>query len=160
MGRIAGPYGVRGWLRVVSYTRQPEQLLRYAPWYLRRGRAWQATGITEARRRARGLLVRLPECENRDEAAKLAGTDIGIYREQLPEVAADEYYWNDLIGLTVLTLDDTVLGSVDHLIETGANDVLVIRGERERLVPFVPGKVVKQVDLENGEIRVDWEADF
>jgi 16S rRNA processing protein RimM len=160
MGRIAGPYGVRGWVRVVSYTEVPERLLEYAPWYLRRGERWQSTRIVEAKRHAKGLLVRLPGCEDRETAADLAGSDIGVYRSQLPEPAPDEYYWTDLIGLRVQTLDGRPLGTVDHLIETGANDVLVVRGEREYLIPFVRAGVIDGVDLDKRVIRVDWDPEF
>ena len=160
MGRIAGPYGVRGWVRVVSYTQVPDRLLEYVPWYLRRGEQWQPTGIVEAKRHSKGLLVRLTGCEDRDTAAGLTGSDIGVHRSQLPPAAAGEYYWSDLIGLMVQTLDGRPLGMVDHLIETGANDVLVVRGERERLIPFVRGGVIHEVDLDKRIIRVDWDPDF
>jgi 16S rRNA processing protein RimM len=160
VGRIAAPYGISGWLKVVSYTQPPEQLITYTPWYLRQGDVWRTTEIVEIRHHASGLRVHLPGCEDREMAGKLTGTDIGIYREQLPAVAADEYYWNDLIGLRVVTRDDAVLGTVDHLLETGANDVLVVRGDRERLIPFVQGQVVTLVDLEKRVIRVDWDPDF
>jgi 16S rRNA processing protein RimM len=160
MGRIAGPYGVKGWLRVVSYTERPDTLIEYAPWHLRRGNMWIATEIAEAKRHSKGLLVRLPDYEDRDRAAELAGVDIGIYRRQLPPAAADEYYWDDLIGLPVVTLDGVLLGTVDHLIETGANDVLVVRGERERLIPFVRGSVIARIDLDGRMIRVDWDPDY
>lgn len=160
MGRIAGPYGVRGWVRVVSYTEVPDSLLEYTPWFLWRGEQWQPTGIAEAKRHPKGLLVRLPGCEDRDTAAGLTGSDIGVRRSQLPPAAAGEYYWSDLIGLMVQTLDGRPLGTVDHLIETGANDVLVVRGERERLIPFVRGDVIDEVDLDKRIIRVDWDPDF
>jgi 16S rRNA processing protein RimM len=160
VGRVAGPYGVQGWLRVVSYTERPDKLIEYTPWYLRRGNAWLATGIVEAKRHSKGLVVRLPGYEDRDSAAELAGTDIGIYRRQLPATAGDEYYWDDLIGLSVVTLDGLPLGTVDHLIETGANDVLVVKGERERLIPYVRGSVIASVDLDDRVIRVDWDPDF
>ena len=160
MGRIAGPYGVKGWLRVVSYTEQPDTLIEYAPWYLRHGHRWQPTRVIEVKRHAKGLLVRLPDCDDRDKAVELAGTDIGIYRRQLPVTSRDEYYWDDLIGLPVVTLDGQLLGTVDHLIETGANDVLVVRGERERLIPFIRGSVIAQVDLDGRVLRVDWDPDF
>jgi 16S rRNA processing protein RimM len=160
VGRIAGPFGVKGWLRVVSYTEQPDKLLDYAPWYLRRGNAWLPITITGSKHHSKGLLVRLPGCEDRDQAAELAGTDIGIYRRQLPAAAEDEYYWNDLVGLPVVTLDGVPLGTVDHLMETGANDVLVVRGERERLIPFIRGSVIAGIDLKGRVIRVDWDPDF
>jgi 16S rRNA processing protein RimM len=160
MGRVAGPYGVKGWLRVVSYTERPDKLIEYAPWYLRLGGAWMPTGIVAVKRHAKGLLVRLPGYDDRDKAAELSGTDIGIYRDQLPPAAGDEVYWNDLIGLTVVTLDGLPLGTVDHLIETGANDVLVVKGERERLIPFVRESVIAQIDLDGRVMRVDWDPDF
>ncbi len=160
MGRIAGPYGVKGWLRVVSYTERPDRLIEYAPWYLKQDDTWLPTRVSEVKRHTRGLLVRLPGCEDRDKAAELSGSDIGIYRSQLPATAADEYYWDDLIGLSVVTLDGLLIGTVDHLIETGANDVLVVRGARERLIPFIQGSVIARVDLDAGVIRVDWDPDF
>lgn len=86
-------------------------------------------------------------------------TEIGVRRDQLPATAPDEYYWNDLLGLKVVNLQDEPLGQVDHLIETGANDVLVVKGERERLIPFVLHRVVIRVDLEVGVIQVDWDKD-
>ena len=160
MGHIAGPYGVKGWVRVVSYTEPLENLLEYRPWQLKQGNTWQGVDVVEARRHGKGLIVRLPDCQDRDMAARYTGTEIGIYREQLPATQANEYYWNDLVGLRVITLDGKELGVVDHLIETGANDVLVIRGEREYLVPFIQGQVIDAVDLAGHQIRVDWDPEF
>lgn len=160
MGRIAGPYGVQGWVRVIAYTGQAGNLLVYTPWYLRRGAAWEASEILEGRVHGKGLVARLAGCRDRETAQTLAGTDVGIYREQLPPAARGEYYWIDLLGIRVVTLEGRELGTVDHLLETGANDVLVVRGERERLIPFVQGQVIHSVDLAAGEIRVDWDPDF
>jgi len=160
MGRIAAPFGVQGWVRVATFTESPENLLAYSPWYLQRAGGWQAVKLLNGREHGKGLVVQLEGCSDRDEAAALSGTEIGVYRSQLPAPDADEYYWSDLVGLQVYTLQDGLLGVVDHLIETGANDVLVIRGEREHLVPFVRGQVIQSVDLEAGVIRVDWDPDF
>ena len=160
MGRISGPYGVKGWVRVRSYTRQPDDLLTYLPWYLRTGDTWQAWKLLEGRPHGKGLVVRFPDCGDRESAEALAGTDIGIYRSQLPQTENNEYYWNDLVGAQVVTLDGEVLGTVNHLLETGANDVLVVTGDRERLIPFIQGKVVASVDLDAGIIRVDWDTDY
>lgn len=160
MGRIAGPYGVKGWLRVITYTGQAGNLLDYTPWYLHRDGTWQACALLEGRPHGKGLVARLAECGDRAAAEALAGTEIGIYREQLPPAARGEYYWSDLLGARVVTLEGRDLGRVDHLLETGANDVLVVKGERERLIPFVQGTVIASVDLAAGEIRVDWDAEF
>jgi 16S rRNA processing protein RimM len=106
------------------------------------------------------VVARLESCENRDQAAALMNCEIGVRRDQLPATAPGEYYWYDLLGLEVVTLQNEVLGKVDHLLETGANDVLVVVGDRERLIPFVLNDVVKHVDQQAGFIRVDWDKDY
>jgi 16S rRNA processing protein RimM len=160
MGHIAGPYGVKGWLRVVPYTEELTALLEYSPWYLYRQGEWTPVEPLQGKPHGKGLVVQLAECADREAAAALGGTKIGIYRSQLPDTAADEYYWSDLIGLRVINSDGTLLGTVDYLIETGANDVLVVRGEREYLVPYISGQVIKQVDIGQQLIRVDWDTDY
>ena len=160
MGRIASPFGVKGWLRVNAFTAVADTLLDYSPWYLKLKGQWQAVEPLAGRHHGKGLVVQLKTCHDRDAAAALTGTDIGIYRSQLPPVATDEYYWSDLIGMQVITNDDQVLGVVDHLLETGANDVIVVKGAHEYLVPYIRGQVVISVDLETRIIRVDWDPDF
>ena len=160
MGQVIGPYGVKGWVRVRSYTELAGELLDYSPWYLRESGTWRTTEVLEAKPHGKGLVVHFPGCQDRDQAERLTGIDIGLYRSQLPATGKEEYYWCDLLGLRVVTLDGISLGIVDHLIETGSNDVLVLRGERERLVPFIMGQVIAGVDLDAGEIRVDWDPDF
>jgi 16S rRNA processing protein RimM len=160
MGRIASPFGVKGWVRVNAYTAMADNLLDYSPWYLNVQGEWQPTEPLAGRHHGKGLVVQLQECHDRDAAAALTGTDIGIYRSQLPPPEADEYYWTDLVGLQVITRDGLVLGVVDHLFETGANDVMVVKGEQEYLVPFIQEQVVESVDLESRIIRVDWDPDF
>ena len=160
VGRIASPFGVRGWLRVNAFTAVVDSLLDYSPWYLKLKGQWQAVELLSGRQHGKGLVVQLKMCHDRDAAAALTGTDIGIYRSQLPPVDADEYYWSDLMGMQVITKDGQVLGVVDHLFETGANDVIVVKGEHEHLVPYIKEQVVKSVDLETRIIRVDWDPDF
>ena len=160
MGRIASPFGVKGWLRVNTFTAVPDNLLDYSPWYLNLKGEWQAVEPLASRHHGKGLVVQLKDCHDRDAAAALTGTDIGIYRSQLPPIATDEYYWSDLIGLQVITRGDRLLGVVDHLFETGANDVMVVKGEQEYLVPFIREQVVESVDLESRTVRVDWDPDY
>ena len=160
MGRIASPFGVKGWLRINAYTAVADDLLDYSPWYLKLKGQWQAVEPVAGRHHGKGVVVQLKECHDRDAAAALTGTEIGIYRSQLPPVDADEYYWSDLIGMQVITKEDQVLGVVDHLLETGANDVIVVKGKHECLVPYIREQVVESVDLENRIIRVDWDPDF
>jgi len=125
-----------------------------------RGENWQEKQLAEGSRQGKGVIARLADCENRDQAQALMGCEIGIRRDQLPGAAPGEYYWSDLQGLKVVTIKGEQLGTVDHLIETGANDVLVVKGERERLIPFVLDQVIVNVDLDKREIQVDWDKGF
>jgi 16S rRNA processing protein RimM len=151
---------VKGWVRVYSYTGPREKIVDYQPWYLQVSGEWLPRQVAEGRRHGKGVIVRLEGCEDRDQALALINSEIGVRRDQLPATAPGEYYWQDLIGLSVVNLQGERLGEVDHLLETGANDVLVVQGERERLIPFVLQQVVKQVDLQAGTIQVDWDRDF
>ena len=160
IGRISGLYGVRGWVRVYSYTAPRAAILDLTPWTVRRGDGWSPWALAEGREHGKGVVVRLDGIEDRDAAAGLIGADIAVRRDQLPNLDPGEYYWTDLEGLRVRTVDGRDLGIVDHLFETGANDVIVVRGERERLIPFVKGQVVRRIDLSGGEMEVDWDPDF
>lgn len=160
LGRITGAHGVRGWVKVVSHTEPRENILAYERWQLRRPEGWQSHAVAEGRSSGGRVFARLEGVTTRDEAAALAGTDVAVLREELPATAEGEYYWADLEGMTVRNLEGRVLGCVESLFATGANDVMVVRGDRERLLPFVHGAVVKEVDLAAREIRVDWDADL
>jgi 16S rRNA processing protein RimM len=158
LGYISAVHGIKGWVKVHSWTRPMEAIFEYQPWLL--GEERTPVTIVDGRKQGKGLVVLLPGNESRDQAATLVGQQIFVGRETLPATAKDEYYWSDLEGLEVHTTGGEVLGRVDRLMETGANDVLVIFGDRQHLVPFVQGQYVKRVDLENGLIEVDWDPDF
>ncbi|KAB7622565.1 ribosome maturation factor RimM [Alkalilimnicola sp. S0819] len=160
LGRISGLYGVRGWVKVHSYTDPRENLLDYPQWWIQLRGEEQRIELEQGRPQGKTLVVKLQGVDDREQARLYMGVDIRVPREQLPAAAADEYYWTDLEGLRVLTVDGQDLGRVDHLIETGANDVLVVRGERERLIPFLLDQVVKRVDLQAGRLEVDWDPEF
>ncbi len=159
LGRISGLFGVRGWVKVYSYTEPREAVLDYKRWLLSRKDGWQEATVAEGQRHGKTIIARIDGYVDRDQAASLSGTDIAVPRDELPETEQGEFYWSDLEGLTVVHRDGTELGKVAHLLETGANDVMVVRGEKERLVPFVMNKVVLGVDLDEGVIEVDWEWD-
>lgn len=143
-----------------SYTESREEILDYAPWYLQQGEQWSAWRLIKGRRQGRSIVAALEGVDSRDSAALLLGREIAIRREQLPSLKAGEYYWADLEGLHVITLQGISLGRVKRLLETGANDVLAVEGERERLIPFLTGTVVKRADLQQGLLIVDWDPDF
>jgi 16S rRNA processing protein RimM len=160
MGRIGAPYGIRGWLKVHSYTDPPENLLHYSPWWIRWQEEWRALRVMDGRRHGKGLVAQVAGYEDREAARVLVGAEVAIERGHLQAPGEGEYYWADLVGLPVFNREGVRLGEVDHLVDNGAQDVLVLRGgEKERLIPFVPGYYVLQVDLEQGRMVVDWDKD-
>ena len=160
LGQVSGLFGVKGWLKIFSYTDPRENILQYAPWYLRGADGWREVSVAEGQRHGKAVIVRFGDCADRDGAAAWVGSEIAVRREQMPALAQDEYYWSDLEGLQVVTTAGVALGVVSHLIETGANDVLVVRGDRERLIPYVRPDVVVDIDLDKGVLQVDWDPDF
>ena len=160
LGRVLGAFGVRGELKVHSFTDPEGALLRYQPWILVHGGTEREIGDAKGRVTAKGVNATLPGVEDRDAAQALAGAEIWVPRNRLPKPKPGEYYWVDLEGLEVVNADGTVLGRVSHLFDTAANQVMVVAGERERLIPFLEGQFVTRVDFDAGRIEVDWDADF
>lgn len=163
LGHIAGVFGVQGWVKVFSETAPRENILNYSPWYLRINGEWREYQLLAGRVHGKGVVAHLSGCPDRDAAIALLKAPVAILRSQLPAASQGEYYWADLEGLQVVNLQGQVLGVVNHLLETGANDVLVVRasdGSRECLIPYLPGRVVTEVDLAQGIIRVDWDPDY
>lgn len=159
VGRVRGVHGLRGWLRVESYTRPAENLLNYNPWHVRDGGAWRPLEFVSGRPAARGFLVHLRTVDDRDAARALIGADVAVRRSQLPPAEAGSWYWCDLVGMEVVRTTGETLGRVAALQETGAHDVLVIEGAARQLVPFVTGPIVKTVDPQEGRIVVDWDPE-
>lgn len=160
LGRVSGVFGVKGWLKIESYTQPPDNLGRYVPWTLKSVAGERLVAVEAVRNHGKGLIAKFVGVDDRDRAREWLGARIDVERGQLPALGANEYYWTDLEGLEVRTPDGTSLGTVDHLLATGGNDVLVLRGSVERLVPFLIGSVITRVDLEGGVIEADWPADF
>ncbi len=160
MGRIGSAHGVRGWLRVQPFTETPDGLLAFPRWMLGRRGEWREFALVEGQVHGSSLLARLAGIADRDAADALRGSEVAVWRDELPTLAQDEYYWSDLEGLEVVTGEGVALGTVERLFATGANDVMVVRGERERLIPFVPGEVVRRVDLQARCMEVDWDPEF
>ncbi|WP_123589599.1 ribosome maturation factor RimM [Salinisphaera orenii] len=165
LGRINGLFGVSGWVKVYSYTRPARNLIEHDQWLIGRQGDWRPFRVLAARNQAKTLIAQLADpsdrpVADRDGAAALLECDIAVPRAALPEPEPGRYYWFDLMGLDVVTREGTPLGRVASMMETGANDVLVVDGERERLIPFVMDEFVDAVDLDAGRIVVDWDPDF
>ena len=161
LGKIVGLYGVEGWIKLESYSDPRTRIFKYSPWFVGSADAPVEYENVKGRAQGKGIVARLPGVESRDAAAALIGAEIRIVRSALPKPKPGEYYWVDLEGLDVFNLEGVAFGKVSHLFSTGANDVLVVKdGDRERLVPFVTGDFVKEIDIDGGKIVVDWDKDF
>lgn len=171
IGRVQGAYGVKGWVRLMSYTDPADNLLAYSPWLLECAQGWQAIEALTTRRHKQGFVAEISGIEDRSGAEQLQGRHIGVVASALPQPAEDEYYWRDLIGLEVVNCAGRLLGTVTSLLETGANDVLVVnravaapaaaadsarQNEGDELIPFAR-QYVTVVDLPGRRIIVDWD---
>lgn len=166
LGRINAAYGLKGWVKIYSHTDPIEQILSYSPWQLHKdGKEFQVE-VAKGKVQGKGIIALLVGFEDRDRAESLIGYEVWIDRNRLPQLESGEYYWNQLEGLEVVNQSGISLGKVDHLLETGANDVLVVKpdsgsfDDQERLIPFVEGEVIKEVNLETAIIVVSWETDY
>ncbi|XOZ33716.1 ribosome maturation factor RimM [Halomonadaceae bacterium KBTZ08] len=171
LGQITSVYGVKGWVKVYSYTEPLDNIFQYPNWTLVDGRASsrgeRKVRLVTGKPHGKTLIAKLEGIEDRDQAAGLCGLDIRVETSELPALEEGEYYWYQLQGLRVRTADEgRDLGVVDHLIETGSNDVLVVRADaastdgRERLIPFLPDEIIREVNLEGGILEADWDPEF
>lgn len=160
VGRIVDAYGVRGWVKIASHTDPHANILEYSPWQLETAGGVIEKAVLTGRPHGSHVVAHLEGINDRDAALALKGVAIRVERQRFPEPQNESYYWVDLEGLRVVNQDGIDLGRVDHLLETGSNDVLVVQGERERLIPFLRGSVVVEVDLAAGVMRVDWDPKF
>ncbi|MFT6751728.1 MAG: 16S rRNA processing protein RimM [Candidatus Azotimanducaceae bacterium] len=166
VGKINAVYGLKGWVKVYSYTDPKEQIFAYKPWMIKRGSTTQELKVDKGKVHGKGLVVLAEGYEDRTQAEALIGNEIWVDRMVVPELAEGDYYWEQLEGLNVINQSNELLGEVSHLLETGANDVLVVAAtkdsidDKERLIPYVESEVVLKIDLEANEILVAWQADF
>lgn len=160
VGKVSGIFGVRGWIKVYSYTQIRENILTYSPWTLISNKEKKKVQVINGQRHGKTVVAQLKGIDSRDEATALNHLEIYIHSAQLPKTKQGEYYWTDLVGLHVKTLKSVNLGTVKQILETGANDVVVVSGERERLIPFLQGQTIVNIDLVSGEMLVNWDADF
>jgi 16S rRNA processing protein RimM len=162
LGRVSGLFGVKGWLKVHSYTEPRDSILHYRYWYLQGpgdGVESCQVAVAEVKQHGKAIIVRFDGIEDRDAAAEFLDWDITIPRDCLPAPASGQYYWSDLEGMQVVHRDGRKLGKVAYLLATGVHDVMVVQGNKEVLVPFVMGTVILDVDTASGVVSVDWEWD-
>jgi 16S rRNA processing protein RimM len=159
LGRVAGTFGVEGWIKVQSHTDPPENILRYGLWQIGRGGHWSGAEVAQGRVTHRGVLARLAGIDSPEDARVYVGADIGVRRAELPPPTAGEYYLHDLEGLMAVTPAGASLGRIDHFRSTPGGSVVVVRGEREHWIPFVKERILK-IDLDAGRVVLDWASDW
>jgi 16S rRNA processing protein RimM len=167
MGKLGSTYGIRGWLKVFSYTDNAESIFDYSPWYLNQKGEWVEYKVESWKRHGQGYVCKLAGLDVREDAQLMTNFEIAIDPASLPELSEDEFYWRELFGMQVFTTKGYNLGEVTDLLETGSNDVLVIKanlkdafGQKERLIPYLEEQVIKKVDREARRIEVDWDPGF
>jgi len=167
LGKVGAVYGIKGWLKIHSFTDEQEAILDYFPWSLKLGNNKQSVEIVDWRKHSNGLIVQIAGIDDRDIAQKLVGSEIIVNESMLSDLPDGEFYWRDLIGMTVVTDKGYDLGQVSDIMETGANDVLVVKanmkdafGKKERLIPYLFEQVILSVSQENKQICVDWDPGF
>ncbi|MEP4891997.1 MAG: ribosome maturation factor RimM [Aliiglaciecola sp.] len=165
IGKIGAPYGVKGWVKITTYTDETQGVFEYSPWLLGDGKKEYIVDLW--RTHNKGVVAKLVGVESRDDAESIKNLEIFIKAEQLPELADDDYYWRDLVGMQVITENGYDLGVVKELFETGANDVMLVKansndafGQKERMLPFLREQVIKVVDMQAKTIKVDWDPGF
>jgi len=167
LGKISGVHGIKGWVKIFSYTTPRIKITEYSQWYMRssKNQSWVSLELIEGKEQGKNIIARLDGVNYRDEAEALVGTEIAIHKDQLEVLAENEYFWRDLIGLSVETITGEKLGQIDWLFNTGSNDVIVVKDTesadaKEHLLPFVFDDVIKSVDIEKSLMVVDWDPEF
>jgi 16S rRNA processing protein RimM len=167
LGKLGAVYGIKGWLKIHSFTEDPEAIFDYSPWSLNLGGKLQTVSVTEWRRHNNGLIAKFDGVNDRDQAQAYVSAEVTVDSDSLPDLPEGEFYWKDLIGMSVVTNKGYDLGAVSDMMETGSNDVLVVKantkdafGKKERLIPFIEDQVIINVDVELKQIEVDWDPGF
>ena len=185
LGHVTGVSGLKGWIKVHSDTNPRENIVSYPSWWLEQSGQWRKVVVMEGRPQGKTIVARIEGVATPEQASALIGARITVDRDAMPALGEGEFYWTDLVGMQVHTVDGVHIGTANRLFETGANDVLVVTDERqvhaedlpdaagestsgkkgkgagkEVLVPWLVPDVIREVDMEKGTILVDWDPDF
>ncbi len=167
VGKLGATYGIKGWLKVFSFTEQAESIFAYTPWLIKVKGEWQPIQVETWKKHGQGLVAKLDCCDLREEAQMYTNAEVAVPADQLPALSDEEFYWRELFGMSVVTTEGYDLGKVTDILETGSNDVLVVKanlkdafGQKERLIPFLDEQVIKLIDRAAQRIEVDWDPEF
>lgn len=156
VGRFGRVHGVRGDIHVISFTEPAHNILDYHPWLIEKNGQWQSVTIASTKLHNQEIIAHIKDCDDRDLAKRYTNKDIAVPQDALPKLNKQEYYWSELIDLTIINQRGENLGQVTEILETGSNDVLVVKGSTEHLIPYRK-EVILKVDLGSNTITVDWE---
>ncbi len=160
IGRFGRPHGIKGFITVVSFTEPRENILNYTHWHVGSNNQWQPLNVLQTKVNNKFILAQVEGYAEREQVARLTNVEIAVKREQLQALKPDEYYWHELMDMSVVTKQGRVLGVVSEIMATGSNDVLVVLGEGRYLIPFLPEDVILEIDSRKRLITVDWDPDF
>lgn len=167
LGKLGSSHGIKGWLKITSYTNSVEDIFDYSPWLIKEQGEWREVKVLQWRFQGKALIAELEGVTTRDQAQMLTNCEIAIDAEQMKDLPEDEFYWRDLIGCEVVNTKGYNMGKVEQIVETGSNDVLLVKanakdgfGKTERMIPFVTEQFIQSVDLTAKQILVDWDPDF
>ncbi|MBB1321328.1 ribosome maturation factor RimM [Shewanella sp. SR43-8] len=167
LGKLGSSHGIKGWLKITSYTDSVEGIFDYSPWLIKEQGVWREVKVAQWRFQGKAVVAELEGVATREDAQMLTNCEIAIKSEQMKELDDSEFYHRDLIGCEVTNINGYNMGIIEQIVETGSNDVLLVKanakdafGKAERMIPFVPEQFIKQVDLQGKQILVDWDPDF
>ena len=160
LGRLGRPQGLKGLIRVISFTQPESAILEYAPWFIQQKDKWIPLKLEDSQIQNQTILIKVADYTEREKVAELTNCNVGVLAKQLPKLPDGDYYWHDLQQMSVVNKNGTVLGNVIEILPTGANDVLVVSGEKRHLIPYVPERHIVSVNLEQRQIVVDWDENF
>ncbi len=159
LGRLGRPHGVKGLITVYSFTEPRENLTNYA-WHVRLKNQWTRLNCLKVEEHTKHLVALIEGYQDREQVAELTNLEIAVKADELPELDAGEYYWHQLIGMTVVNLQGETLGQIIEVMPTGANEVLVVKGDKRYLIPYRYGAVVLEICAKKNQMIVDWDNEF
>ena len=167
LGKLGSSHGIKGWLKITTYTDSVEGIFDYSPWLIKEQGEWREVKVLQWRFQGKAVVASLEGVETRDQAQMLTNCEIAVTQQQMETLPEDEFYWRDLIGCEVVNTKGYNMGKVQEIVETGSNDVLLVKanakdgfGKAERMIPFVTEQFIIEVNLTEKQITVDWDPDF
>ena len=159
IGQINGLFGVQGWVKLFSYAHPRKNILSYQPWHIKVDGVWTTLDIVKGREQGKTIVAQLKGVVDREDSRRYIGVELYIEKSQLPQLAQGEYYWDELTGLEVINNQGIILGTISYLVDTGANNVMVVNGKKEHWVPYIEPFLIS-IDMDKRQILVDWDEDF